>query len=377
LRVGVIHDSLRLAGGGERVCLKTIEGLRERDHEVVLGTVEPTDWEKLERVMGPCARPSREVHLLSLSETPLRLYAGAVIPLVRAAMPGSCDLLVQTNGDVVPIGDVIYMHYLPASICPDGSYREGNPLLRKLYSRPYATIYRQLISRVRVDATLANSKFTRDAIRRCVNRDATVIHPPVEVTKFEGARGQVRRPTVTACGRFSPEKNFEFVLELASAMPQCEFSIIGTVTSVATRKYYERLRQMKETKSLGNVELIQNESFSRMLDCFAQSRVFVNPKINEPFGLSVVEAMAAGMVPVVHRSGGPWTDTLGEVDGAYGYSYADKEEAVSTIRLLLGDSNLCASIEQRNLSRARSFSDVEFKRRISEVVLQTAKALDQ
>jgi len=132
-RIGVIHDSLRLAGGGERVCLKTIEALKERGHEVTLGTVEPTDWEKLEKVMGRLTKPDSEVHLFDLTETPLRIYAGIAIPLIRAAMADSCEVCVQTNGDVVPIGDVIYMHYLPASLCED---RKSTRLNSSHPSRP-------------------------------------------------------------------------------------------------------------------------------------------------------------------------------------------------------------------------------------------------
>ncbi len=37
---------------------------------------------------------------------------------------------------------------------------------------------------------------------------------------------------------------------------------------------------------------------------------------HEPFGIVVAEAMAAGAVPIVHKSGGPWIGILGLVDMA-------------------------------------------------------------
>src|SRR5205085_1647298 len=37
----------------------------------------------------------------------------------------------------------------------------------------------------RVDTLVANSRFTRDRIRRCYGREATIIEPPVEIDRFE------------------------------------------------------------------------------------------------------------------------------------------------------------------------------------------------
>ena len=34
-------------------------------------------------------------------------------------------------------------------------------------------------------------------------------------------------------------------------------------------------------------------------------KVYLHPKINEHFGISIVEAMSCGCLPVVHNSGGP------------------------------------------------------------------------
>jgi alpha-1,2-mannosyltransferase len=368
MRVGVIHDSLRLAGGGERVCLKTIESLRERGHEVLLGTVEPTDWNVLTRVMGECVRPNREIHLINLSDTPLRIYMSLGAPLIRAMMKDACDICIQTNGDVVPVGDLIYMHYLPTSLCDDGSYSQGSKTLRRLYSRPYAGIFHHLVRKVDEEGILVNSQFTRNVIRRFVRRDARVVYPPVEVDKFKDARGRIRHPSVVACGRFSPEKNFEVVLDVAALVPEVEFKVVGTLSGATSRSYYERLLRRKETMGLKNVTLVRNVSFSNMLDDFGESRILISTKVNEPFGLSVVEGMAAGLTPLVHQSGGPWIDSLDSRQGIYGYSYASLKEAARIIRYLLVNIDLCESVAERNSDRVEKFSDAGFKRSIGDAV---------
>jgi alpha-1,2-mannosyltransferase len=45
--------------------------------------------------------------------------------------------------------------------------------------------------------------------------------------------------------------------------------------------------------------------------------------IGEHFGISVVEAMVSGLVPVVHSSGGPWLDILEQGKGGFGYNTPD------------------------------------------------------
>ena len=53
-------------------------------------------------------------------------------------------------------------------------------------------------------------------------------------------------------------------------------------------------------------------------------------KRNEHYGISVVEAMSYGLVPVVPESGGPWEDIIEH--GRYGYGFNSVDEAVEKIK---------------------------------------------
>ncbi|MGC9107299.1 MAG: glycosyltransferase [Infirmifilum sp.] len=41
-----------------------------------------------------------------------------------------------------------------------------------------------------------------------------------------------------------------------------------------------------------------------------RARAFLHATINEHWGIAVAEAMARGLTPVVHKSGGAWTDLV-------------------------------------------------------------------
>ena len=50
----------------------------------------------------------------------------------------------------------------------------------------------------------------------------------------------------------------------------------------------------------------------------------------ENYGISILEAMAYGLVPVVPESGGPWEDIIEH--GKYGYGFISTDEAVEQIK---------------------------------------------
>jgi glycosyltransferase involved in cell wall biosynthesis len=374
MRIGVVHDSLRTVGGAERVCLKTIEALKERGHEVVLGTVEKPDWGVVDRIMGRAQRPDSEHSFVNLGETPLHIYIGLAVPLIASVVRKECDIIVQTNGDVMPIGDITYMHYLPASLSDDGSYREGSRPLRALYSRPYVHIYRHLIEQIPEKNIFANSIFTKVVVSQTLGRVPTVLYPPINIRQFEGDNSRQREKAVLICGRFSPDKNFEFAMDVAKLLPSTPFLLAGTVTGgAASRRYYQKLVSIVEERELKNITFIVNRSFDKIIELYTSCAVLLNCKVNEPFGMAVVEGMAGGAVPVVHRSGGAWIDSLERADGKYGYSYIGVTGAANAIRRLIDKKEETEVIRSRAKLRAKLFSEEIFKQKFAASIEAAAK----
>jgi glycosyltransferase involved in cell wall biosynthesis len=48
-----------------------------------------------------------------------------------------------------------------------------------------------------------------------------------------------------------------------------------------------------------------NTSLDKLLSIIRESRVYFHPMVGEHFGMAVVEAMVAGLIPVVPNEGGP------------------------------------------------------------------------
>jgi glycosyltransferase involved in cell wall biosynthesis len=55
----------------------------------------------------------------------------------------------------------------------------------------------------------------------------------------------------------------------------------------------------------GKVKLLPNISRRELRDVLRRSKVYLHTSKNEPFGISIIEAMSSGCIPIVPDSGGP------------------------------------------------------------------------
>ncbi|QGR19743.1 glycosyltransferase [Stygiolobus azoricus] len=92
-----------------------------------------------------------------------------------------------------------------------------------------------------------------------------------------------------------------------------------------------------------------------------KAKVIFHAKVEEPFGIAIVEGMSAGAVPVVHKSGGSWTDIIEE--GKYGYGYLTEEEAVEFLYQALNNESLRKEVKER----AKLFSSNNFEEKFLKI----------
>jgi glycosyltransferase involved in cell wall biosynthesis len=95
------------------------------------------------------------------------------------------------------------------------------------------------------------------------------------------------------------------------------------------------------------------------------------PSKQEHFGMSIVEAMSAGAVPLVYNGGGPREIVE---NGANGFLWSDPDELVAQTRRLLEDSVLREAMAARAVTDSRRFGVQEFLDRMDAVIARLATA---
>ena len=189
-----------------------------------------------------------------------------------------------------------------------------------------------------IDVVMTNSNWTLDHItalwgewRREFRRERPIaVYPPVAVEELEKevevseASEAKREPVLLYIAQFRPEKNHQLILTafaefMATKTPatkDAKLVLIGSVRDDSDSKRVYKLRLLaNELQIKNNVEFHLDASWPEILDWLRRASVGVNGMWNEHFGIGVVEYQAAGLISVVHKSGGPKRDIVVPVGG--------------------------------------------------------------
>jgi glycosyltransferase involved in cell wall biosynthesis len=109
----------------------------------------------------------------------------------------------------------------------------------------------------------------------------------------------------------------------------------------------------------------------RILELMSQASIYLHPPFAEHFGIAIAEAAAAGLVPVVYRDGGGWTDIVSRIDQGLGYTSV--EEAAHIIRSLLDDRVRLKELSAKVREVAKSFSYETFREKLDGVLKELIK----
>ncbi|HEX7032596.1 MAG TPA: glycosyltransferase family 4 protein, partial [Nitrososphaera sp.] len=232
-----------------------------------------------------------------------------------------------THGDMLPFfrrnfnrkNSIVYCHYpiaLHLMECGDSDYAKilNNTCLytttekgRRLYLEAAKEAYRNMMTHSTI---FTNSEFSRRAILRTFGVDSIVLNPPVDTDIFRNAAlySNIRDNSILVVSRFHPSKKIENAIYLARLLKQngidSQMVIAGNMSPEGI-SYLDYLRKLAGSCGLQDfVRFETNIRFDRLLYLMRTAKVYFHPLPGEPFGISTVEAMSAGLVPVVPDIGG-------------------------------------------------------------------------
>jgi glycosyltransferase involved in cell wall biosynthesis len=320
LNVNIVHINLNARGGSERLALAVIRALKEdndMDIDIDLTTLQKPDVHKIEETYGKTGLMAvRNINRVN------------IIPSIEnVQLKKKYDLIINTHGDMFPFSQkdfskdnaITYCHFPLAKYLIDV---ENEEYARLIYGQRFSDMveYKKhlhlarnaYIDMIRNSTVLTNSEYSRKAIYKTFKIDSTVLSPPVDVDLFRKAvlfsSMNKRDDTTLVISRFHPSKKVENAIRLAELLKQKgigrSMKIVGNL-SPHMIGYYSYLRQMVQDQDLSDyVTFHVNVSFNKLLSLMSKSKVYFHPLPGEPFGISTVEAMSAGLIPVVPDLGG-------------------------------------------------------------------------
>lgn len=223
---------------------------------------------------------------------------------------------------------------------------------------PFAHVPVHAIKLRRFGAIVCNSEFTKKHIDPRIEKRSVVIYPPVDPIATTNAH---KENMILSVGRFSPAKKQNVLIEAfrKAAHELGEYSLVlagGLLPSEV--KYFEKLQL--EAKGSA-VRFYPNCSFSELTKLYNQASIYWHaagiggkrPESMEHFGITTVEAMSAGCVPIVHNAGGQSEIVR---DGKTGFLWNDTGELIAKTQSILGDKKLYEHMSQKATKRSKDFS---------------------
>ena len=352
MKANVIHGDFNPCGGAERLSLTTMQALLERGIDFDLTTLKSPDITKLENSYGK--------NLVSVMKNIKKINVINIIEELRKQQQQqekdhedyNYDITINTNGDAAPYyhpsfskdNVITYCHfpstkyhiesenieYLKTDLGMterSNNFSEIND--HKYINNPknYKTIlqfsrrkeYFEILkygywNLMKNSTVITNSEFSRREIVNALGLDNIyVLSPPIDIETFRNVALMTNEDDETndiilVISRIAPHKKIENAIKLAKILKD---NNIGKGMKIVGNLYYYFFDFYSEIKQmvldLGLTDYITfeiNASLEKLLSIIRQSRVYFHPMIGEHFGMAVLEAMAAGLIPVVPNQGG-------------------------------------------------------------------------
>lgn len=303
------------------------------------------------------------MHIIRVWSKGLGEYKYIKLNKIMSQMSSKYDLVINSNNVLAGIyNGNNFLHYIhfPRESRVLTEYKNSvyksrlvNNFFRKLYS-PYLTNINFGYG------IIANSDFSCIAVERAYqipHENCDIMYPPVTINNFVNKGIEEKSDKVVSVGRFGKDKDQLTQIKIAEKLPQLIFVICGYISNKVSEDYYNYCDSYVKKNDIKNVLLIKNASSNELAEIHRTSKFFLHTMQEEPFGISTVEAILNGCIPVVHKSGGS-----AEIVGNEQLVFDNKYEAIKNLNYV---SNLNQEIQIQIISdlksRIRKYDESNFK----------------
>lgn len=323
-KIGIFIPTLSALAGAEKYSMALTQAIQENFHHVTIEVISTNIFSDRPSLYDiPTASEIFQKFQIDLTGVRFRYHVldyhnGHQWDLnfkKVAALSKSYDLFINCQYNLYHTlsKKSLYICHFPHS--PVNQLQLGK-ILKQQIKKLYVSSY---------DAFLPNSTFTEEWLTKywpsIKDSKKLVLNPPVPMNIRQGQENWAdKKNIILTCGRFEPEKKLLQLIEIFNScsdqLEDYEFHIAGTayLEDPSLLNYYQSMRRMAATNK--KIKLHPNISFDKLTTLYGKARVYwhgmgyledleKDPIRTEHFGMTVIEAMSHGCIPVVHNSGYP------------------------------------------------------------------------
>ena len=381
MKVALVHDYLNQYGGAERV----LEALCQIFPEAPIYTL-LYDKKKTGR-----AFENRKIHTSFLQKIPwLKTHHRSFLMLMPLAIEqfdlSEYDLVIASSSWFITKGFnitrgfkvgkstkvICYCHTPPRYLY---GYETSINVMKYWPVRVYATIVNHFLrmydfwSAQKVDQFIANSEEVRARIQKFYRKDSVVVYPPVEVEKITKATENTQKQDFfLIVSRLVGGKGIEEAAEAANKLG-FKLKVAGEAAG------YSKVRDRVRDRGGNNLELLGRVNDDELYQLYACAKGFIALARNEDFGMTVVEAQAAG-TPVIAYNGGGFRETVVDPSASSGQvptGLLINDASLEGLEKALRKFERIKWQKEEIQENAKRFSRENFEKKITKAVSQVIK----
>ncbi|RAL55726.1 hypothetical protein BLD25_04305 [Candidatus Gracilibacteria bacterium GN02-872] len=239
----------------------------------------------------------------------------------------------------------IYIKKVPFLLRP--AFLFVSYIFRKMYERDIS----------KMDLILTNSINTQKRIKKFLGIDSKILYPPVDLDEFKFIS---QKDYYLSFARLSDAKRVDKVVEAFKKLPDKKLVIIYGENDPQREKIFGLA---KDCKNIEFKTLPGNIGFTDYVgNCIATIYI----PIDEDFGMSPVESMAAGKPVLGVNEGGLKETVIDKKTGVLIPEGAKIEDIIEAVEYLTSEK--CLEMRKACETRARDFSLEEFKNKLINFV---------
>lgn len=342
-KAAIYNPYLDTLGGGERYTLTFAKVLAEEGFDVDIEWKEVSIKEKLSKRFG------------------IKLPAN--IKIVDSIKRGeNYDLCFWVTDGSIPTlrANKNYLHFqFPFHDV------NGNSLLNKM-------------KLFRINKVICNSNFTKKIVDKEYVFESVVLYPPVDTLSFKQKR---KVNQICYVGRFSTlvqNKGHDVLIEQFKKLTKDKRFwdwklVLAGGTEVGGVDY---IKALKKHAHGFNIEFMESPSFDKLKTLYGESKLFwsasgfgvdeqKNAEKTEHFGITLVEAMTAGCVPIVYFAGGH-KEIVANNDN--GYLWTAKSDLIKLTDKVISTPRLLTELSKRAVETSKKFGYEEFKKTVLQII---------
>lgn len=230
----------------------------------------------------------------------------------------------------------------------------------------------------RIEKVICNSYFTKKVVDKEYGVNSVVLYPPIGLDLYKAKRKINQICYVSRFSELTQNKGHEILIkQFKLLVKDKKFKewklVLAGGTEIGSTDYLKRLKKMS---SGYNIEFVESPAVDILKNIFGKSKIFwsgsgfnvdeiKNPEKVEHFGITLVESMSAGCVPVAYNAGGH-KEIIDH--NKNGFLWNNKKDLLELTKKIINTSGLCSVLSKEAVKTSKKFNYEIFKENMINII---------